>query len=60
MIFDAAKRSIDADPAVYALVVDAKDEAAARFYRHKNFLPLDRAAMPFFLPLATLRKALAP
>ena len=60
MIVDAATRSINSDPAVYALVVDAKDEAAADFYRHKSFMAFEREPMRLFLPLATFRKALAP
>ena len=34
LLFDAIARAIHADAAVFALLVDAKDEAAARFYRH--------------------------
>jgi hypothetical protein len=37
LLFDAIARAIRADAAVFALVVDAKDEAAARFYRHHGF-----------------------
>jgi hypothetical protein len=37
LLFDAIARVIRADAAVFALVVDAKDEAAARFYRHYGF-----------------------
>jgi hypothetical protein len=58
MIFDAAMRSINSDPAVHALVVDAKDQSAAEFYRHKSFIAFEAEPMRLFLPLATFREAL--
>jgi ribosomal protein S18 acetylase RimI-like enzyme len=60
MIIDAGLRSMRSDPAVFALVVDAKDQAATNFYRHNGFIPLDDEERRLFLPLATLRKAQAP
>ena len=36
------------------VLVDAKDEAARRFYQHFNFLPLDGAPNSLFLPMKTI------
>jgi ribosomal protein S18 acetylase RimI-like enzyme len=56
LLFDAVARAIRADAAVFALVVDAKDEAAARFYRHHGFQEFSGRALRLFLPVATARK----
>jgi len=54
LLLDAVDRVLDADPAVFALVVDAKDEAAASFYRRFEFRALSANPMSFFLPVAAL------
>jgi len=54
LLLDAADRAIDSDPAVFALVVDAKDEDAASFYRFYEFQPLTTRPMTFFLPVAAI------
>ena len=54
LLLDAVDRVLDSDPAVFALVVDAKDEAAASFYRRFEFRPLSVNRMSFFLPVAAL------
>lgn len=41
MLVDAARRVIESDIAVFALIVDAKDEDAAAFYEHHGFSRLD-------------------
>jgi ribosomal protein S18 acetylase RimI-like enzyme len=56
LLFDAIARAIRADAAVFALVVDAKDEAAARFYRHYGFEAFSGRAARMFLPVATASK----
>ena len=56
LLFDAMQRAMRADPAVYAVVVDAKDEVAADFYRHLGFRAFSSRRMSFFLPLATANK----
>ena len=53
LLFDAIARAIRADAAVFALVVDAKDEAAARFYRHHGFEAFSGRAGRMFLTVAT-------
>jgi ribosomal protein S18 acetylase RimI-like enzyme len=56
LLFDAIARAIRADAAVFALVVDAIDEAAARFYRHHGFQEFSGRALRLFLPVATVRR----
>jgi predicted GNAT family N-acyltransferase len=56
LLFDALKRCIASEIAVYALVVDAIDDRAGRFYGHFGFLPFPDRSDRFFLPLATARK----
>lgn len=41
--------------AVHAVVVDAKDDAAAAFYRKYGFIPFTGDARRLFLPMATVR-----
>jgi ribosomal protein S18 acetylase RimI-like enzyme len=56
LLFDAIARAIRADAAVFALVVDAKDEAAARFYRHHGFEAFSGRRARMFLPVATAKR----
>lgn len=53
LLADALSRASDSEIAAYALVVDAKDEGAAAFYRHHGFTPLPNLQLTLFLPLAT-------
>lgn len=55
LLVDALERSIRSEIAAFALMVDAKDEVAAAFYRHHGFIALPEASMTLFLPLATVR-----
>jgi len=57
LVIDAARRAAGGDPAIFALVVDAKDEAAAAFYRHLGFRPFVSRPMTLFLPVATALRA---
>jgi len=59
MLADALQRSVKAEIAAYALVVDAKDEEAAAFYRHHGFLAFNDNQLALFLPLATTQRLLA-
>lgn len=52
LLADALQRAAHADIAAYALLVDAKDAAAAAFYRHHGFIDLVDAGSTLFLPLA--------
>ena len=51
LILDAAARAARAEPAVFALIVDAKDEAAKGFYQHLGFQPFNSKPKAMFLPL---------
>lgn len=44
---------------IHAVVVDAKDDQAATFYRHLCFRPMLDNALCLYLPLAVLRQAKA-
>lgn len=51
LLADAATRAARSDVAVFALVVDAKDEAAEAFYRHLGFEAFGGQARQLFVPL---------
>lgn len=53
MLADALLRPARAQIAACALIVDAKDEPAAAFYRHHGFVALPLSALTLFLPLAS-------
>ena len=42
-----------------AIIVDAKDEPAARFYRHFGFQPFDSDPLKLYLPLGVVRQFFA-
>jgi ribosomal protein S18 acetylase RimI-like enzyme len=54
LLADALTRVIRSQIAAYALVVDAKDDKAADFYRHHGFLETASNPLTLFLPLATV------
>jgi ribosomal protein S18 acetylase RimI-like enzyme len=54
LLADALDRAVRSEIAAYALIVDAKDEAAAAFYRHHGFIALPDSPFTLFLPLATV------
>ncbi len=56
LLMDALHRSLQAAAgiAAMAVVVDAKDAAAAAFYQHFGFMPLNQTANRLFLPMATI------
>lgn len=57
MIADAGERALRAEPAVFAILVEAKDETAEAFYRHLGFQPFAERPSTLFLPAATFAKA---
>lgn len=62
MVADALKRILTASiesGGVVGLFVDAKDELAVAFYRRFGFIPLTSTPRRLFLPLETLKRALA-
>lgn len=54
LLADALHRAARSEIAAFALMVDAKDEAAAAFYRHHGFIALPDSPLTLFLPLATV------
>jgi len=58
LIMDAAVRAAHAETAIFALVVDAKDEAAVSFYQHHGFRRFTSKPASLFLPVATALRAL--
>lgn len=58
LLYDVVVRTLRADPAAYAIIVDAKDEAAANFYARFGFESFAGRPLRLFLPLATASKLL--
>jgi predicted GNAT family N-acyltransferase len=60
LLMDALHRVLLASQtfAVHALVVDARDDAAAAFYRKYGFIPFVDGAHQVMLPMSTLRQLL--
>lgn len=57
LLADALERTARAEIAAYALIVDAKHEAAAVFYRHHGFIVLPEAPLTLFLTLASAQSS---
>ena len=55
LLADALDRAARSEIAAFALMVDAKDDAAAAFYQHHGFLALPDSRLTTFLPLATVQ-----
>ena len=55
LLADALDRAARSEIAAYALMVDAKDESAADFYRHHGFIALPDSPRTLFLPLAAVQ-----
>ncbi|QSA99215.1 GNAT family N-acetyltransferase [Methylococcus sp. EFPC2] len=51
LLWDAMTRAIRSEVAVFALVVDAKDDHAAAFYRHHGFVAFGSLPHQWVLPL---------
>jgi ribosomal protein S18 acetylase RimI-like enzyme len=54
LLWDAGLRSMASGIGVFALLVDAKDEAAVAFYRHHGFVAFGNQPRTLVLPIATL------
>ena len=57
LVIDAVRRAAGADPAIFALIGDAKDSAAIAFYHHLGFRQFVSRPMSLYLPVATALKA---
>lgn len=55
LLINALRRAAGAEIPATVLIVDAKDEQAAAFYQHHDFIVLANAPLSLFLPLATVR-----
>lgn len=55
---DAASRTLKGDAAAFALLVDAKNDGAVRFYERFGFRRLISRPRSLYLPVETARKAL--
>lgn len=51
LLTDAILRAKRSDIAAFALIVDAKDEQAAKFYQHNGMLSIPDSPLQLFLPL---------
>jgi ribosomal protein S18 acetylase RimI-like enzyme len=52
LILDAVTRATRAEPAIFALIVDAIDDNAGRFYVHLGFRPLISRPTSLYWPVA--------
>jgi len=59
LIMDAAARAARAEPAIFALIVDAKDDSAVTFYQRHEFRRFVSKPASLFLPIATALQALS-
>ena len=55
LLADAIDRTMRAEIASYALIVDAKNDNAAAFYRHHGFMSLPDTPLMLFLPFASIK-----
>lgn len=62
LLIDALKRALEASAQIAsaAVVVDAKDEDAHRFYSEFGFIAFPETARRLFLPMQTIKKLFAP
>ncbi|KAA6186200.1 GNAT family N-acetyltransferase [Thiohalocapsa marina] len=58
LLADALHRSIASEIAAAVLIVDAKGDPAAAFYRHHDFIQLGGSPLHLFLPLTTAKSAI--
>ncbi len=58
LLIDALRRSLEGAQRIgaMAVVVQAKDQQAERFYRHFDFLPLQQTPLRLFLPMVQIAR----
>jgi GNAT superfamily N-acetyltransferase len=56
LLADALCRAARSEIASFAVIVDAKDDSARRFYERESFLPFPDQPMKLFRPMADIRK----
>ena len=56
LLADALYRAVRSEIASFAVLVDAKDETARRFYERESFLPLPDQPLKLFRPMADITR----
>lgn len=56
LLADALYRAARSEVASFAVIVDAKDDSARRFYERESFLALPDQPMKLFRPMADIRR----
>lgn len=56
LLADALYRATRSEIASFAVIVDAKDDSARRFYERESFLALPNQPMKLFRPMADIRR----
>lgn len=56
LLADALYRAAQSEIASFAVIVDAKDESARRFYERESLLPFPDQPMKLFRPMADIRR----
>jgi GNAT superfamily N-acetyltransferase len=56
LLADALYRAARSEIASFAVIVDAKDDNARRFYERESFLPFPDQPMKLFRPMADIRR----
>jgi len=56
LLADALYRAARSEIASFAVIVNAKDESARRFYERESFLPFPDQPLKLFLPMADIRR----
>lgn len=59
LIVDAITKALRSDPAIFAIIVDAKDDAARSFYIYHGFRAFRSRPLSLFLPIAEAAKRIA-
>ena len=54
LLADALFRAVRSEIASFAVIVDAKDENASRFYERESFLPFPDQPMKLFRPMSDI------
>lgn len=56
LLADALFRAVRSEIASFAIIVEAKGEAARRFYERESFLPFPDQPLRLFRPMADIRR----
>jgi GNAT superfamily N-acetyltransferase len=59
LLADALFRAFRSEIATFAIIVDAKDDAARRFYERESFLPFPDQPLRLFRPMADIARLYA-